>query len=118
MAYYVYILTNQNNTVLYIGVTNNLERRYAEHTQKQNDGFTKRYNVQFLVYYEEYSNVKEALLRETSIKNLVRRKKDELINSANPEWNDLSEIIEYTISILSFWSVAIESPYCHSGAQR
>ena len=92
--YYVYIMTNKNKNVLYTGITGNLKRRVYEHKNKLLDGFTKRYNVQFLVYYEEYSNVKEALLRETSIKNLVRRKKDELINSANPEWNDLSEMIE------------------------
>lgn len=90
--YYVYIMTNKYKTVLYTGVTNNLHRRVNEHKNKLTDGFTKRYNLQVLVYFEEYSNINEAIIREKSIKNLVRRKKDELINSVNPNWNDLSEL--------------------------
>ena len=89
--YYVYITTNKTKSVLYVGVTNDLRRRIFEHKNKLLDGFTKRYNVNTLVYYEEYSNVNEAILREKSIKNLVRRKKEILINSINPNWIDLSE---------------------------
>ena len=73
--YYVYILTNQTKTVLYTGVTNDLERRIHEHKSGQIDGFTKRYNVNSLVYYETTSDVNSAIFREKQIKNLVRRKK-------------------------------------------
>ena len=89
--YYVYILSNKTNTVLYIGVTNNLERRLYEHKNKLIDGFTKKYNVNKLVYFETTTDVKSAIQREKQLKNLVRRKKDELIDSVNPEWRDLSE---------------------------
>ena len=89
-TYFVYILSNKANTVLYVGVTNNLERRVYEHKNKLIDGFTKRYNVDKLVYFETTSDVDEAIKREKALKNLVRRKKEELINSINPEWVDLS----------------------------
>ena len=89
-TYFVYILSNKANTVLYVGVTNNLERRVYEHKNKLIDGFTKRYNVDKLVYFETTSDVDEAIKREKALKNLVRRKKEELINSNNPEWVDLS----------------------------
>ena len=89
--YYVYILTNQGNTVLYIGVTNNLERRIYEHKNKLIDGFTKRYNVNKLVYYETTTDVKAAIEREKTLKNLLRKKKENLINSVNSQWLDLSE---------------------------
>ena len=89
-TYFVYILSNKANTVLYVGVTNNLERRVYEHKNKLIDGFTKRYNVNKLVYFETTSDVEEAIKREKALKNLVRRKKEELINSINPEWVDLS----------------------------
>ena len=89
--YYVYIITNKTKTVLYTGVTNNLERRMYEHKQKLVDGFTKRYNLTQLVYYETTTDVKSAIAREKQIKNLLRRKKEELINQMNPLWNDLME---------------------------
>ena len=89
--YYVYILTNKTKTVLYTGVTNNLERRIYEHKQKQVDGFTKRYNVNELVYYEETTDIYSALNREKQIKNLLRSKKEALINQMNPQWDDLME---------------------------
>ena len=91
--YYVYILTNKTKSVLYTGVTNNLKRRIYEHKSKLIDGFTKKYNADLLVYFENYSSIDEAIIREKSIKNLVRRKKELLINSINSEWNDLSELI-------------------------
>ena len=89
--YYVYIITNKSKTVLYTGVTNNIERRMYEHKNKQIKGFTKRYNVNQLVYYESYSDVNYAISREKQIKNLLRRKKEELINSMNPNWDDLMD---------------------------
>ena len=88
--YYVYILTNKTNRVLYVGVTNNLERRLYEHKNKLIDGFTKKYNVNKLVYFETTSDINSALNREKTLKNLVRRKKEELINISNSEWKDLS----------------------------
>ncbi len=88
--YYVYILANKINTVLYIGVTNNLERRVYEHKNKLIAGFTQKYNVNKLVYYETASNVKDAIAREKQLKRWRREKKDELIRSMNPSFNDLS----------------------------
>ena len=89
--YYVYILTNNKKTVLYTGVTNNLERRIYEHKHKLIKGFTEKYNVDRLVYFETTSDVQSAITREKQIKNLLRSKKEELINSVNPQWQDLSE---------------------------
>ena len=89
--YYVYILTNKNNTVLYTGVTNNLERRLYEHKNKLIDGFTKRYNVDKLVYYEVTTDIESAIAREKQIKAGSRKKKLELIDKINPAWNDLSQ---------------------------
>ncbi|MBR5806652.1 MAG: GIY-YIG nuclease family protein [Oscillospiraceae bacterium] len=88
--YYVYILSNWNNQVIYIGVTNNLERRIYEHKNKLIDGFTKKYNIDKLVYFEETTDVKAAIEREKQLKCWKREKKNILINSINPEWNDLS----------------------------
>ncbi len=89
--YYVYILTNQYNTVLYTGVTNNLERRLYEHKNKLINGFTKKYNVDKLVYFEQTDNINSAIAREKQIKGWIRKKKDELIASVNAERKDLSE---------------------------
>jgi putative endonuclease len=88
--YFVYILTNKSNKVLYIGVTNNLERRMFEHKNKMINGFTKRYNLTKLVYFEETSDIKSALEREKQLKNWHRDWKIKLINNFNPEWKDLS----------------------------
>ena len=88
--YCIYILTNQNNTVLYTGVTNNLPRRIYEHKAKLVEGFTKRYNVDKLVYYEVFDQIENAILREKQIKGGSRAKKVALINSINPKWSDLS----------------------------
>ena len=88
--YYVYILTNKSGT-LYTGVTNNLVRRVFEHKNQQVDGFTKRYNLKYLVYYEVTDDVYAAIAREKQIKGWLRAKKLQLINSLNPAWKDLSE---------------------------
>ena len=84
-------MSNQNNTVLYVGVTNNLERRVAEHKSKLIPGFTKRYNVDKLVYFELYGDPENAIRREKQLKKGRRQKKIDLINGVNPEWLDLSE---------------------------
>jgi len=88
--YYVYIMTNWKNTVLYTGVTNDLNRRVHEHKEKLVDGFTKKYNLTKLVYYEVAENVEAAILREKQIKSGSRQKKVELIVSMNESWADLS----------------------------
>ena len=89
--YYVYLLTNWNNKVMYVGMTNNLERRLYEHKNKLVNGFTKKYNINKLVYFEETSDVNAALSREKEIKKWRREKKDSLVLTANSEWEDLSE---------------------------
>jgi putative endonuclease len=87
--YYVYIMTNITG-MLYVGITNNIERRVFEHKAKLISGFTKRYNINKLVYFETTVDVEAAIEREKQIKGWLRRKKVVLINSANPEWKDLS----------------------------
>lgn len=89
--YYVYILTNWTNKVLYTGVTNNLERRLYEHKNKLVKGFTEKYNVNKLVYFDSTIDVKAAIAREKQIKGWTRQKKKDLIESMNPQWKDLSE---------------------------
>ncbi|HEY4698495.1 MAG TPA: GIY-YIG nuclease family protein [Gallionella sp.] len=89
--YYVYLLTNWNNRVMYVGVTNNLERRIYEHKNKLVKGFTEKYNVNKLVYFEVTGDVMAAIAREKEIKKWRREKKDALVNATNPEWVDLSE---------------------------
>ena len=88
--YYVYILTNKTNAVMYIGMTNDLQRRLYEHKNELIDGFTKKYHVHKLVYYESYKNVKDAILREKNLKDLLRIRKNELVETINPDWIDLS----------------------------
>ncbi|WP_273097223.1 GIY-YIG nuclease family protein [Dialister succinatiphilus] len=88
---YVYILSNRKHTVLYIGVTNNLQRRLYEHKNEMVDGFTKRYHIHRLVYFEEFDHIDQAIAREKMLKGWRRERKDALITSFNPEWNDLSE---------------------------
>lgn len=91
--YYVYILSNKSNSVVYVGVTNNLERRLYEHKNGLYDGFTKKYNVHKLVYYEYTTDIRSAIIREKQIKGWRRSKKNDLINSQNPEWKDLSQFL-------------------------
>lgn len=87
--YYVYILTNKDHRVLYIGVTNNLKRRVWEHREKLTIGFAERYNACQLVYYEVYDDISSAILREKQLKAGSRRDKLKLINEANSDWQDL-----------------------------
>jgi len=91
-AYFVYILTNKRFTVLYTGVTNDLAQRVYEHkTKLHHDSFTAKYQCDRLVYYEEFSDVEEAIKREKQIKKYKRAWKGNLINQMNPVWRDLSE---------------------------
>jgi putative endonuclease len=87
--FYVYIMTNNRNTVLYTGVTNNIRKRVYEHRQKLVEGFTKKYNLVKLVYYESFGDPISAIKREKQIKGGSRKKKEELINTINKEWCDL-----------------------------
>ena len=89
--YYIYIMTNKRNTVIYTGVTNDLKRRAYEHKEKLAEGFTKKYNITKLVYYEVFEAVENAILREKQLKGGSRQKKIELANSMNEEWRDLYE---------------------------
>ena len=91
--YCVYIMTNAHNTVLYTGVTNNLARRVYEHKNGLGGVFTKKYNINKLVYYEIGNDINEAIVREKQIKGGSRKKKIDLINSLNPERKDLYEEI-------------------------
>jgi putative endonuclease len=91
--YCVYIMTNTHNTVLYTGVTNSLARRVYEHKNSLGSIFTKKYNIQKLVYYEVGEDVNAVIAREKQIKGGSRKKKIELISSKNPEWKDLYEEI-------------------------
>ena len=88
--YYVYIMTNYSGT-LYTGMTDDLIRRVYEHKNKLIEGFTRKYNISRLIYYEVASDVKEAIQREKQIKGWLRKKKIALIEAANPQWRDLSE---------------------------
>ena len=89
--YYVYILSNWDDSVLYIGITSDLMRRLYEHRNHLVDGFTARYNVHKLVYFEYTSDVRSAIEREKQLKGWRRAKKDALISKANPTWDDLSK---------------------------
>ena len=104
-SYYVYILTNQQYTVLYTGVTNDLERRLIEHAQGAVPGFTHRYNLNKLVYFEETDQIAAAIAREREIKGWIRAKKVTLIESLNPDWHDLA----------ADWPAAQPNPSLRSG---
>lgn len=95
-SYYVYIITNYYNTVLYTGVTNNLRNRIFQHKEKINKGFSKKYNTARLVYYELHTDIRAAIAQEKRIKKWRRQWKIDLINKNNPAWADLfQEIIKW-----------------------
>lgn len=87
--FYIYIMTNKSNTVLYTGVTSNITQRVYQHKEKQIEGFTKRYNITKLVYYEVFSDAENAISREKQIKDFPRSRKMALIDRFNPIWEDL-----------------------------
>lgn len=89
--YYIYILTNKSNNVMYIGITNDLMRRLYEHKEKLLEGFTKRYNVNKLVYFEEFKTPTDAIKREKQLKHWNRSKKNAIVETVNPEYKDLTE---------------------------
>ncbi len=95
MPYYVYILANENNHVLYTGVTNDLQRRLYEHKSCTVPGFTKQYNVHKLVFYEETPDVHAAISREKQLKSWNRGRKIKLVTDKNPDWHDLSQDWEF-----------------------
>ena len=90
-SYYVYLMTNKNNNVMYVGVTKNLARRVHEHKNRMFSGFTKKYYVNKLVYFEETQDIVTAIAREKEIKKWRREKKNSLFATCNPEWKDLSD---------------------------
>lgn len=89
-TYYVYILTNSNNTALYVGFSDNLKNRIRQHKVKSNKGFTKKYNLNKLVYFEKTQYANNGIKREKQIKKWNRQWKENLINDMNPDWDDLS----------------------------
>src|SRR5438874_119711 len=89
-SYYLYMMTNKHQNVLYTGVTNDLRRRVNEHKDKKIEGFSKQYNTDRLVYYEEFYEIDQAIAREKQIKAGSRKNKDLLVSKMNPEWRDLS----------------------------
>ncbi len=91
--YYVYIMTNKWKNVLYIGVTNNLQRRVIEHQERKVAGFTAKYHVSKLVYYEQTTEILSAIEREKILKGWLRKKKEALISTVNPKWTDLTASI-------------------------
>lgn len=95
--YWTYILTNRNNRVLYIGVTNNLHRRIAEHKNGTTEGFTKKYKLNKLVWLQEFSSPIDAIASEKMIKGWLRSKKEDLINATNPRWDDLAKDLDSSL---------------------
>ena len=100
-ASYVYFMSNNYNNVLYIGVTNNLTRRVAEHKAKINKGFTYKYNCDKLVYFEKFDLIVEAIAREKQLKNWKREWKNELVVKQNVSWEDLSDLIGVTEELIN-----------------
>ena len=88
---YVYIMANKHKNVIYTGVTSNLAKRVTQHVNGTYDGFTKRYNCHYLVYYEHFDDIRLAIAREKQIKKWRREKKNKLISSFNPKWQFLNE---------------------------
>ncbi len=96
--YYVYILTNKYNKIFYVGFTNDIQRRIKEHKNKVFDGFTKKYNVDKLVYFEKHLTIEEAQLRGKKLKRWHREWKRQIVERMNPEWKDLSGNFEKVLT--------------------
>jgi len=92
--HWIYFMTNRHKNVLYIGVTNNLRRRVVEHESGLDKGFSKKYNCHFLLYYEEFRSINNAIKREKELKGWRRSKKDTLIQSKNPQLNFLNNLLK------------------------
>ena len=92
-TYYIYMMTNRSRVVLYIGVTNSLVRRVWQHQNGEIDGFTKRYRLNRLVYYESFNDPRDSISREKELKGWRRSKKDALVETLNPKWADLSAML-------------------------
>ena len=90
-SYYIYILVNKDNNVMYIGITNNLHRRLREHRNEETEGFTKKYHLHKLVYFEKFSSPQAAIKREKEIKGWTRKRKNDRVTQYNPKWEDQSE---------------------------
>ena len=90
---FIYIITNKNKTTLYIGVTNNLQRRLLEHKEGIGSKFTKRYSIHHLIYYEQFDDITKAIDREKQLKRWSRSKKEKLIERINPDWNFLDDSV-------------------------
>ena len=88
---YIYFMTNKNNTVIYIGITSNLLKRVYQHKTKTFKGFTSKYNCDKLVYFEEFKDINQAIIREKQLKAGSRKQKEQLISLENKDWNDLSD---------------------------
>ena len=104
-SYYVYILTNKNHTVLYIGVTNDLNRRVWQHKEKKVKGFTEKYNVTELIYFESFDFVELAITREKQIKGYSRAKKDALISRFNPQWKHLHDGLKISAPMKTLYCI-------------
>jgi putative endonuclease len=90
MPGYIYIMTNKNRTTLYIGVTSDIERRVKQHKDHSyKNSFTHKYNLEYCIYFESFMSIEEAIAREKELKGWSRKKKEDLINSKNPEWNTI-----------------------------
>ncbi|WP_421996233.1 GIY-YIG nuclease family protein [Reyranella sp.] len=91
-AYYVYVLTNIKRNVMYVGVTNDVEKRLADHRDGRGSAFTRKYRLATLVHVEEFQHVEDAIAREKQIKGWRRSKKDALVEASNPTWMDISDV--------------------------
>ena len=108
--YYVYILASKRNGTLYIGVTNNLERRISEHKSDAIKGFTAKYGIHLLVHHEAFSNVDDAIGREKGLKNWTRKRKMDLIEESNPDWRDLSGGWDTQVTLLDSGQAGMTTP--------
>lgn len=110
-TYFVYMLTNINKTVLYVGFSNDIVRRIQEHKEKKFEGFTKFYNVDRLVYFDKHDTIEDAIYRERQLKKWNRKWKENLINKQNPKWKDLSEDLNKKLTDLEILGILFGDGY-------